>query len=320
MMRESKIYLAPMAGITDAAMREVCVLQGAQMTFTEMVSAKGISYQNSKTNALLELGPAEQRAGVQLFGSDPGILAETAKQVQDALAGRLYVIDINMGCPAPKIVNNGEGCALMKTPALARDIIAAVRRAVDVKLSVKFRKGWDDASVNAVEFAKMAEDAGCDAVTVHGRTRMQYYSGRADWDIIGEVKSAVGIEVIGNGDIFRAEDAAALMAHTGCGAVMVARGAQGNPFLFRQINELLCDGEVKTRPSNRERIEMCLYQARKAVEYKGEHLAMLQMRTHTPQYTKGMRNSAGLRARLVLVKTYTELEDVLYGYLGCSDG
>jgi len=312
---EPKIYLAPMAGVTDAAMREVCIMQGAQMTFTEMVSAKGVSYRNSKTNSLLEMSPLESKAGVQLFGSDPGILADTAKKVRDKLGERLRTIDINMGCPAPKIVNNGEGSALMKDPVAAGRIISAVRRAVDVELSVKFRKGFDDGHINAVEFAKMAEDNGCDAVTVHGRTRAQFYSGKADWDIIGEVKAAVGVRVIGNGDIFSASDALAMMDHAGCDAVMIARGAQGNPFLFRQVAELLEKGVIETRVTKRKRIETCLFQARRAVEYKGEHLAMLQMRTHAPHYTKGMKNSSKLRTRLVHIKTYGELEGILSEYL-----
>lgn len=314
-MDDIKIYLAPMAGITDAAMRGLCVLQGAQMTFTEMISAKGVAYRDKKTKSLMELSPHEQRVGVQLFGSEPDILADTARYVRDALGGRLYVIDINMGCPAPKIAGNGEGSALMKRPELAARIISAVRRAVDVQLSVKFRKGWDELSVNAVEFAKMAEDAGCDTVTVHGRTREQYYSGRADWDIIAAVKAAVGIKVVGNGDIFCARDAADMLSKTGCDAVMIARGAQGNPFIFAQTRALLEEGREIAPPSNEERIAMCLTQAEITVKNKGEKLAMLQMRTHAPSYTKGMKGAARVRERLVHVETLAQLREIFEEFL-----
>lgn len=307
--------MAPMAGITDAAMREVCIECGAQMTFTEMVSAKGIAYGNAHTRDLLALSPLEERAGVQLFGRDPEIIAQTAKSVRDRLGERLYIIDVNMGCPAPKIVNNGEGSALMKEPALAGRIISALKKAVDVPVSVKFRAGFTQKTKNAVEFAKMAADAGADVLTVHGRTREQYYSGKADWDIIGEVKRAVDVRVIGNGDIFSAADAANMFAHTGCDGVMVARGAQGNPFLFAQIRELLETGEVKTVPNEQERILMCLKQARLAVERKGEELAMKQMRTHAASYIKGMRHAALLRAQVVRVDTYAQLEELLTQHL-----
>ncbi len=311
-----KIYLAPMAGITDAAMRGLCVQQGAQMTFTEMISAKAVSFRDKKTGALMELSPQEKRVGVQLFGSEPDILADTAKYVLDALGERLYVIDINMGCPAPKIAGNGEGSALMKNPALAAKIISAVRRAVDVRLSVKFRKGWDEGSVNAVEFARMAEEAGCDAITVHGRTREQFYSGRADWDIIAAVKAAVGIEVIGNGDIFCAGDAKAMLEHTGCDAVMIARGAQGNPFVFAQTKALLQQGREIAPPTDEQRIAMCLTQAEQTVQNKGEKLAMLQMRTHAPAYTKGMKGAARVREKLVHVETLEQLRAIFEEFLG----
>jgi nifR3 family TIM-barrel protein len=309
------LYLAPMAGVTDAAMRRLCVEQGAQVTFTEMVSAKGVAYDNKKTKGLMEYGPGETRVGVQLFGREPSVLSDTAKRVQDMLGGRLYVIDVNMGCPAPKIVRNGEGCALMREPKLAGEIIAAVRAAADVPVSVKFRKGWDGGSVNAVGFARMAERSGADAVTVHGRTRDQFYSGKADWDIIREVKRAVSVKVIGNGDIFCAQDAVDMRKKTGCDAVMAARGARGNPFLFAQIRELAERGEVRTVPTARARMEACLRQARLAIEYKGEAPAMLQMRTHAPHYTKGMAHAARMRGELVKVERYAQLREIFEKYI-----
>ena len=314
-MDEPKIYLAPMAGVTDAAMREVCTLCGAQMTFTEMVSAKGIAYQNGRTHELLELSDAEEKAGVQLFGREPQILSDTARKICDLLGERLFIIDVNMGCPAPKIVNNGEGSALMREPALAARIVSALKKAVPVPVSVKFRAGFTEKDRNAAAFAKVMEDAGADAVAVHGRTREQYYRGKADLGIIAEVKQAVKVKVIGNGDIFAAQDAVTMFRETGCDAVMVARGAQGNPFLFTQISELLRTGSVQTLPMPEERIHMCLRQARIAVRKKGEALAMRQMRGHAPHYIKGMKGAAQLRAQVVRVETYAQLEDILLSCL-----
>lgn len=310
-MNEPRIFLAPMAGITDAAMREVCVLCGAQMTFTEMVSAKGIAYKNAHTRDLLALSPEEKQAGVQLFGREPEVMAETAKKICDLFGERLFIIDINMGCPAPKIVNNGEGSALMKDPVLAGRIITAVKQAVGAPVSVKFRSGFSAKTKNAVEFAKMAEDAGADMLSIHGRTREQYYSGKADWDVIAKVKQAVRVKVVGNGDIFCAQDAEDMLRQTGCDGVMVARGAQGNPFLFTQICELLDTGSVKTFPSEEDRVMMCLKQARLTVKNKGEALAMKQMRTHASSYIKGMKHAAHLRAQAVRVETYAQLEALL---------
>ncbi|WP_079547057.1 tRNA dihydrouridine synthase DusB [Christensenella massiliensis] len=314
-MTEPKIYLAPMAGVTDTAMREVCVSCGAEMTFTEMVSAKGIAYRNKRTQELLAVSPLEKKIGVQLFGREPDILAETAKEICGLIGERLFTIDVNMGCPAPKIVNNGEGSALMREPALAGQIISALKKAVNIPVSVKFRAGFTQKEKNAVAFAKMAEDAGADAVTVHGRTREQYYSGKADWNVIAEIKQAVKIKVIGNGDIFTAQDAAEMFHRTGCDAVMAARGAQGNPFLFTQIRELLSEGKVRTYPTEAERIAMCLRQARIAVREKGEALAIKQMRGHAAHYVKGMKGAAGLRAQVVHAESYAQLEEILNGWL-----
>ncbi len=307
----TKIYLAPMAGITDVAMRALCVEQGAQLAFSEMVSAKGIQYRNKRTRQLLAVGDNEKQIGVQLFGHEPAVLADTARWVEEALAERLAVLDINMGCPAPKIVNNGDGCALMKDELHAARVIEAVKRAVHTPVSVKFRKGFDEEHINAVAFARMAQDAGADLVTVHGRTRSQFYSGKADWDILAQVKQAVRIPVVGNGDVFAAEDARDLLERTGCDGVMVARGAMGNPFLFAQIRELLEEGSVRTKPSVQERVQTCLRQARLMIEQKGEKLAIMQMRTHAAHYIKGMHDAARLRAQVVRVSSYAQLEQNL---------
>ena len=314
----NNIYLAPLAGITDTAMREVCIECGAGLTFTEMVSAKGIQYHNDKTLQLLALSRLEDRVGVQLFGREPIILAETAAYVEELLAEGLAEINLNMGCPAPKIVKNGEGSALMLEPALAGEIISVVSRAVRAPVTVKIRKGFDEDNCNAVDFAKMAEQNGAAEVIVHGRTRSQYYSGKADWEIIREVKESVGIPVVGNGDIFCAQDAKKMMDETGCDAVMVARGALGNPFIFTQIGEYLKMGSVTGYPSAAEKVSMCLRQAKIAVAQKGEHLAILQMRKHAAYYLKGLPDSAKTRNLVVQARTLNELQEMLQNYLECK--
>lgn len=296
-------------------MREVCIECGASLTFTEMVSANGIKYKNEKTKKLLDLSPLESRIGVQLFGSDGATLADTSRWVQEQLGDRLAEINLNMGCPVQKIVRNGEGAALMLEPVRAADIIRRVSRAVSAPVTVKFRKGFDEEHINAVEFAKMAEQSGAAGVIVHGRTRSQYYSGRADLGIIRQVKQAVAIPVVGNGDIFSAPDAKKMLDETGCDAVMVARGALGNPFIFSQIREYLATGNPGPCPGAAEKIAMCIRQAKIAVAHKGERIAILQMRKHAAYYLKGLPSSAATRNLVVCARSFAEIEDLLLKYL-----
>lgn len=305
---ENNVILAPMAGVTDLPFRLLCHEQGAGCVVTEMVSAKAILYNNRNTRDLLRIHPGEGPAAIQLFGSDPEIMGEIAARVEEEPCG---FIDVNMGCPVPKIVNNGEGSALMKRPDLAERILTAMVRAVKKPVTVKFRKGFNDSSVNAVEFAKMAESCGVAAVAVHGRTREQYYQGKADWDIIRQVKAAVKIPVIGNGDIFTPQDAGRMMEETGCDGLMVARGAKGNPWIFRRINHYLDTGEMLPEPSIEEIRDMILRHGRMLAEYKGEGTAIREMRGHMAWYTRGLPHSAALRNEMNQVETLEGLLELL---------
>ena len=305
---ENNVILAPMAGVTDLPFRVLCREQGAGCVVTEMVSAKAVLYNNKNTRELLQIDPAERPAAVQLFGSEPDIMAEIAARLEE---GPYDYIDVNMGCPVPKIVNNGEGSALMKNPERAKEVLTAMVRAVKKPVTVKFRKGFNDLSVNAVEFAKMAESCGVAAVAVHGRTREQYYSGKADWDIIRQVKEAVRIPVIGNGDIFTPEDAGRMLKETGCDGIMVARGAKGNPWLVGRINHYLDTGEVLPGPSMAEIKAMILRHGRMLVQFKGEGGAMREMRGHMAWYTKGMPHSATLRNEINQVETLEGFVELL---------
>lgn len=296
--------LAPMAGVTDRAFRELCVAFGASYVVGEMVSAKGISFNSERSKELMLLSENERPAAVQLFGSEPQTVAAAAVT---AMEYKPDIIDINMGCPAPKISGNGAGSALMKNPDLCGKIVEAVCKAVDVPITVKIRKGWDDKSVNAVEVAKICEQAGASAITVHGRTREQFYSGKADLDIISEVKKAVNIPVIGNGDITNANDAAQMLEKTNCDMVMIGRGALGNPWIFREINAWLNDLRPMFPPSPAEKVTVILRHIQAMCDYKGEEVAMREARKHVGWYMKGFKNAAELRREAGYLKTYEEL-------------
>ena len=301
---ESNILLAPMAGVTDKAFRMIVKPFGPALMYTEMVSGKGLFYKSKKTADLLTADESEKPVAVQIFGHDADIMAEIANS---ALEYGAAVIDINMGCPAPKIVNNGDGCALMKSPETAAKVISAVCRAVDVPVTVKFRAGWDDKRINAVEFAKIAEQSGASAVTVHGRTREQFYSGTADLDIIKAVKVAVKIPVIGNGDIIDGGSAAHMLEYTGCDGIMVGRAAEGNPWIFKEISAYLKDGTVLPLPDLDERREIALKHLGLLVEFKGEHRGVLEGRKHMAWYFKGVSGGAVLRTALNKAQKYDEM-------------
>ncbi len=301
---ESNILLAPMAGVTDKAFRMIVKPFGPALMYTEMVSGKGLFYKSKKTADLLTADESEKPVAVQIFGHDADIMAEIANS---ALEYGAAVIDINMGCPAPKIVNNGDGCALMKSPETAAKVISAVCRAVDVPVTVKFRAGWDDKSINAVEFAKVAEQSGASAVAVHSRTREQFYSGTADLDIIKAVKAAVKIPVIGNGDIIDGGSAAHMLEYTGCDGIMVGRAAEGNPWIFKEISAYLKDGTVLPPPDLDERREVAFKHLGLLVEFKGEHRGVLEGRKHMAWYFKGVSGGAVLRTALNKAQKYDEM-------------
>ncbi len=309
---ENNLILAPMAGVTDQPFRKLCREQGCGLLYTEMVSAKAILYHNRNTQKLLMVDPVERPIAVQLFGSDPEIVSEMAAQISE---GPYDIIDFNMGCPVPKVVNNGEGSALMKNPRLEEQILSALVRKVKKPVTVKIRKGFDEDQVNAVEIARIAEYCGVAAVAVHGRTRQQFYSGKADWDIIRQVKEAVRIPVIGNGDIFTPEHAAQMLKETGCDGLMLARGAQGNPWLFARIQHYLLTGEMLPGPDRREISRMILRHARMQTEWKGELLGMKEMRKHIAWYTAGLPHSAAVRRMCNTIESLADLEELLAQFL-----
>lgn len=305
---DGNIILAPMAGVTDLPFRLLCKKEGAALTYTEMISAKGIYYKNKNTEALWTISEDERPTALQLFGSDPDLLADIAAQIEDR---NFDILDINMGCPVPKVVNNGEGSALMKDIKLAGQIIRKVSDAINKPVTVKFRKGFEKESNTAAEFAKMAEQNGAAAVAVHARTREQFYGGRADWNVIAEVKRAVSIPVIGSGDIFDVADIKAMYEQTGADGFMIGRGARGNPWIFSRGKEYIETGIIKLPPKTEEIYEMILRHAEMSIKFKGEYTAIREMRKHAAWYTAGLKNSARFRDKLSHIETYAELERIL---------
>lgn len=302
------LALAPMAGVTDQPFRLLCKEQGAGLVCTEMVSAKAILYKNKNTGALMEIDRRERPAALQLFGCEPEVMAEAARQIEER---NFDILDVNMGCPVPKVVNNGEGSALMKDPKLAGKIVAALVKAVKKPVTVKIRKGFDESRVNAVEVAKILEDAGAAAIAVHGRTREQFYSGKADWEIIRRVKEAVGIPVFGNGDVDSPQRAAAMLRETGCDGIMIGRGAQGNPWIFSRVLRYLEEGEILPPPGRQEVKEMIFRYMEMLIRAKGEYTGIREMRKHVAWYTAGFPHSARLRGRINTVESPEEMRRAL---------
>lgn len=305
---ENPFVLAPMAGVTDMPFRRLCKEQGAGLICMEMVSAKAISYHNKNTEALMEIDAGEHPVSMQLFGSEPELMAEVAKSIEER---PFDILDINMGCPVPKVVNNGDGSALLKDPELIGRIVKSVSSAIKKPLTVKVRIGFENVPVDIVDIAKRAEDAGAAAIAVHGRTRQQYYSGKADWETIRRVKAAVTIPVIGNGDVDSPQKAKEMICQTGCDAVMIGRAVQGNPWIFRELNHYFATGEELPRPTAAEIREMILRHARAQIDLKGEFTGIREMRKHVAWYTAGMRHSAGLRRESNTIASYEELERLL---------
>lgn len=314
---KSHAVLAPMAGVSDRAYRELCVRFGAAYCVSEMVSSKALSFNSKKSEELMEISDLERPCGIQIFGDDPKCMADAAKH---ALENKPDIIDINMGCPAPKISSNGSGSALMKNPRLCGEIVKAVTAVTDIPVTVKIRKGWDDDSVNAVEVAKICESAGAAAITVHGRTRQQYYKPPVDYDIIRAVRESVSVPVIANGDIDSAERAKEVMDITGCDLVMIGRATLGNPWIFSQINAYLENPNVKIHtPNLEERLGVMIEHIGKMVEYKGEHMAMLQARKLVVGYFKGMKGAAALRNEAGKIKTLDDLYELRQKPFRCND-
>ena len=305
---ENPFVLAPMAGVTDLPFRGLCKEQGAGLICTEMVSAKAISFHNKNTKALMEIDPVEHPVSMQLFGNEPELMAQVAASIEEQ---PFDILDINMGCPVPKVVNNGEGSALLKDPALIGKIVREISHAIKKPVTAKIRIGFEGYDVDPVEIAKIIEDAGGAAVAVHGRTRQQYYAGEANWEVIGRIKDAVSIPVIGNGDVDSPLKAEKMMKDTGCDGIMIGRAVRGNPWIFREMNHYFETGELLEKPDPKEIREMILRHARWQIELKGEFTGIREMRKHVAWYTSGMRHSAGLRRESNTIENYESLERLL---------
>ena len=306
---KNKIFLAPMAGVTDSAFRLICKQQGCGLVYSEMVSSKGMMYESKNTKKLLEIDDEEEKVALQLFGSNPQVLAETAARLDSE--DKIAIFDINMGCPAPKITKNGDGSALMLNPKLIGQIVSAVSKATKKPVTIKIRKGYDDNNLNAFEIAKIAESSGAAAIAIHGRTREQFYSGNADWDIIKKIKQHLSIPVIGNGDIDSPQKAKEIFEYTGCDAIMIGRAAQGNPWIFKRVIHYLNTGEILSEPTFKERIEMALFHLKKMVELKGEIVGVREMRKHIGWYIKGLPKSAEMRVIINKISEYNEMKNIL---------
>ncbi|NMS91479.1 tRNA dihydrouridine synthase DusB [Clostridioides difficile] len=309
---KNKVFLSPMAGVTDLPFRLICKEQGCGLLYTEMINGKALCYDDENTKKMLKIEEEEHPVAVQIFGSEPDFMGRAAEIMNDYSN---EILDINMGCPAPKVVKNGDGSALMKNPKLAEKVLKAVVKNSKKPVTLKIRKGWDDNSVNAVEIAKIAEACGISALAIHGRTREQFYTGKADWNIIAEIKKNLSIPVIGNGDVFTIEDSINMLDKTGCDAIMIGRGAQGNPWIFKRINHYMNTGEILPEPTLNEKISTAIKHLKLAVEEHGEYVAVREMRKHIAWYLKGLRNSARLRDEINKIEDYQEVVSKLEYYM-----
>ena len=312
---DNKVFLSPMAGVTDLPFRLICKEQDCGMLYTEMINAKALCYDDQNTKKMLKIEEEEHPVAVQIFGSDPAFMGGAAEILNEYPN---EILDINMGCPAPKVIKNGDGSALMKNPKLAEEVLKSVVKNSKKPVTLKIRKGWDDNNINAVEIAKIAEASGISALAIHGRTREQYYSGKADWDIIAKIKESINIPVIGNGDVFEVEDAINMINKTNCDAIMIGRGAQGNPWIFKRINHYMKTGEILPEPTGEEKINTALKHLKLAIDEHGEYVAVREMRKHIAWYLKGLRGSARLRDEINKIESYEEVVNKLRDYLSLS--
>ena len=309
---DNEVFLSPMAGVTDLPFRLICKEKGCGMLYTEMINAKALCYDDENTKKMLKIEDEEHPIAVQIFGSDPEYMGKAAA-IMNQYPNE--ILDINMGCPAPKVIKNGDGSALMRNPKLAAEVLKAVVKNSEKPVTLKIRKGWDDDSVNAVEIAKIAEECGISALAIHGRTREQFYSGKADWDIIAEIKQSINIPVIGNGDVFEVQDAVNMLEKTKCDAIMIGRGAQGNPWIFKRINHYMRTGEILPEPTLEEKITTAIKHMNLAVAEHGDYVAVREMRKHIGWYLKGLKNSARYRDQINKITDYKEVISMLEEYV-----